>query len=255
LVVWWFRPLIDHLQEYEECDLLKIVTRTHSIIEEDIAEAPDLRGYLVFIESHKKKLDVAFHIQEIILYKEIPHESSIMELIDSKDSIDIVTILYLEKTKRNESIFDECYISSDTRSPLVDIHKHLKIRDEYENKKRLFEWILDSIELVEKYIELFRKLKMIIERSICRSPDSHFRDSDFSEILIYEESFSEECMDILEVVLRESDFVFIIDNVLDSIFMIQDHLGFCLSFSVCRVIVLDEDLSIEIAIRIPLEFR
>ena len=100
-------------------------------------------------------------------------------------------------------------------------------------KKRLFKWILDSIELVDKYIELFRKLKMIIERSIGRSPDSHFRASDFSEILIYKESFSEECMNILEVDFRETNFSFIIDNIFDSIFMIQDHLGFCLCFSVC----------------------
>ena len=62
---------------------------------------------------HRICLDVSFHIEEIILYKEVSHECSIMKLIDSKDRIDIVPILYLEKAKWNESIFDEWDIGSD----------------------------------------------------------------------------------------------------------------------------------------------
>ena len=62
-------------------------------------------------------------------------------------------------------------------------------------------------------------------------------------------------MNILEIDFGETYLIFIIDDVLDSIFMIQDHLCLYLCFSLCRGIILDEDLCIQIAIGIPFEFR
>ena len=96
---------------------------------------------------------------------------------------------------------------------------------------------------------------MIIERSICRSADSHFRASYFSEIILYEESFPEEGMDILKISFREADFFFIVDNIFDSILVIEDHLSFCLCLSFRRGTILDEDLSIEVGVGIAFELR
>lgn len=57
-----------------------------------------------------------------------------MEFVDSEDRIDIVTILYLEKAKWDQSVFYERDIRSDTRSTFIDIHKYLKVRYENEDK-------------------------------------------------------------------------------------------------------------------------
>lgn len=67
-----------------------------------------------------------------------------------------------------------------------------------------------------------------------------------------DESFPEQCMEFTEFLFREMKIIFPIDDVLDGIFMIEDHLCLFLFLPFRLFIILDEDFCIEIGIGISL---
>jgi hypothetical protein len=107
-------------------------------------------------------LEISSHIEQIIRDKYISHETDIIKLIDSEDSIDIVSIFHLKKTKRDESIFKERNICTNSGSAFIYVHKNLKIRNKYQDEKRLFKGIFNVVELLKKYIKLLREQKIVI---------------------------------------------------------------------------------------------
>ncbi len=176
-------------------------------------------------ERHEKKLDVSFHIQEVIRDKYICQERGIIEFIYSENSCDIVSLLYCKERNKGEILLEKWEIGTHSRSSFVNIEKYLEVWYKNKDKKRLFKWIKYDIELFEKYLKLFCELVDIVYWGICRCSDLHDFISDYSEAFFWEKSLSEKRMNLKKSLLGIGKLSFIIYEVFDTFLVIEDHLS------------------------------
>ncbi len=62
--------------------------------------------------------------------------------------------------------------------------------------------------------------------------------------------FSKKCMEFTEFLFGEMKLIFPLNNIFNSVLMVEDHLCFFFFLSYCLFIVLDENLSIKIGVSI-----
>ena len=190
---------------------------------------------------------------EIVSREDIRKWSEIMELVDSEDRRDIFPWLDSKEREEGEIISEEGEIAGHACCAFVHIRECLKIWYEGENEDALFKGIMDHREFLTKCIHLALQLKFRLKGDICRSSDLDGTITDRTDIFGLHESVREECMYLEEKPTIILELPTIADEVFDRFFMIEDHVGFFFVLSLGNTMVLDEDFSIEIVIRITLQ--